>query len=233
MRTRQEARLLDHISEQIVTKYIDRKQKPLFVKATRDASTQTARPVQKHQVSQTVTPPLPRHSFQRAPPADRRACAVATAVDEPWEDVDQTGNTRRFWFHPDRRLGTSKSPKPPLLRGDPRRQRTPQYETDISRQEAKSYSVKDVTAPRFGEPEARWFHDGQPALHAAKSGYWRPGCIIPHSDGSTEWDHRRNRSPNYEVQFYFTRCGTTHRVKFEHCSVFCVSRCDEPHGHAC
>jgi hypothetical protein len=232
VRERQEARLLEHISNQIVEKYIDVKNQPRFLKATRCSSTQTT-PVVKHQVSQTVTAPLPNRSWERAPPDARfgEDCPVAAvASQEPWEDVDQTGNTRSFWFHPDRRLELSKSAQPPLLRGDPRRQRT-RYETDVSREELKTYSVKAPTTGRFGQYAENWFRNGSPALYAARSGYWRPGCLVPNSDGtSIRWGQQRDRSPVAKVNFHFSRCGTTRLVKFERCTVWTAAQCDEPHG---
>jgi hypothetical protein len=232
VRERQEARLLEHISNQIVEKYIDVKNQPRFLKATRCSSTQTT-PVVKHQVSQTVTAPLPNRSWERAPPDARfgEDCPVAAvASQEHWEDVDQTGNTRSFWFHPDRRLELSKSAQPPLLRGDPRRQRT-RYETDVSREELKTYSVKAPTTGRFGQYAENWFRNGSPALYAARSGYWRPGCLVPNSDGtSIRWGQQRDRSPVAKVNFHFSRCGTTRLVKFERCTVWTAAQCDEPHG---
>jgi hypothetical protein len=231
VRERQEARLIEHISDQIVEKYIDVKNQPRFLKATRCSSTQTT-PVVKHQVSQTVAPPLPNQSWERAPPNARfgEDCPVAAVADQAWEDVDQTGNTRSFWFHPDRRLELAKSPQPPLLRGDPRRQRT-RYETDVSREELKSYSVKAPTTGRFGQYAENWFRNGSPALYAARSGYWRPGCLVPDSDGtSIRWGQQRDRSPVAKVNFHFSRCGTTRLVKFERCTVWTAAQCDEPHG---
>ena len=241
VRERQDARLLDHLSEVIVDKYIARKNLPLYVKATRTVATQTARDAENKE-SQTLTPPLPAHSWDRAPPwadapppADPSCKAqprppvpdfpVATVARGPWEDVDLTGNTRSFWFHPERRLELIKSPKPPLRRGDPRRQRT-RYETDVSRDELKTYSVQN--SARYGQLTKKWFRDGDPALYAAKSGYWRPGCIIPSSDGTAIfWDCPRG---NAKVNFYFARCGNTHSVRFDHCTSYFASQCDEPHG---
>ena len=82
-------RLLEHISDQIIAKYIDRKNQPLYVKATRNASTQTT------SVVSTRCPRLWRRRYRTTLGSARRLRFDSIAPSRPSSTNPGRTSTRR------------------------------------------------------------------------------------------------------------------------------------------